>query len=275
MLSQENKKLQQTNHQLSNEIANVREENKELSSKVNNIMNDSPAVAECQSTTGHIVSCDEKFEDLYSKLNSFAESTQRTLKDLEWKSSVVNMHREIDLDAIYEPFETISSRLLEAEKEIISTNQYIRRNNLVLNGILDTISHNDLQSTCEAIINSLGYYVSDYEIEGCHRLPNKKGHKTAPVIVGFTNRKVVEYVIKNRTQLSRIGLNYKVYANEDLNRSNEEIKNECIKLQKMKLLTKFTMWNGKIKVTVNPGDFPIPIAHLNDLEIMFPDSAYT
>ena len=221
------------------------------------------------------MSCDEKFEDLYSKLNSFAKSTQRDIKDLKWKSSVVDMRRETDLDGIFEQIESISRRVLEAEKEIISTNQYIRRNNLVLNGIPDTVSHDDLQSTCADIVNRLGYYVSDYEIEGCHRLPKKKGHKTAPVIVRFTNRKVVEYVIKNRTQLSKIGLNYKVFANEDLNRSNEDIKYECIKLQKMNLLTKFTTWNGNIKVTVNPGDFPIRIAHLNDLEVMFPDSAYT
>ena len=146
------------------------------------------------------------------------------------------MQREIDIDTIFEAIGTINDRLYEAEKEITSTNQYIRRNNLVLDGIPDNIPQSNLQSTCEEIITKLGWHVTDYEIEGCHRLA-KKGKGTSPVIIRFTNRKIVEYVIQNRRNLSKIGLPCKVFASEDLNACNEKIKLECIKLQLMNLIS--------------------------------------
>ena len=149
----------------------------------------------------------------------------------------------------------------------------MRRNNLVLNGIPDNISQKDLQDTCADIIKRLGYLVFDNEIEECHRLP-KKGIETAPVIIRFTNRKVVEFVIKNRRNFSKIGLRYKVFATEDLNSSNERIKEECIKLQEKKLITKYTTWNGNLEVTVEPGGHSVRVSHLRELEEMFFDSYY-
>ena len=66
-----------------------------------------------------------------------------------------------------------------------------------------------------------------------------------------------------------------MFAAEDLNQKNEKIKDECYKLQKTKVITKFTTWNGNVKVTVEPGDSPIRISHMNDLETMFLDEYYT
>ena len=270
-LSDENENLRISNRQFSLDIDKLRAENVKLHTKIDNIPVDSPSIPERQSSDDtSTLTCDDKFDDLYSKLHSYAVKTQQDINNLNWKTQ---MKREVDIDNIYDQLDNINRRLFEAEKDINNTNQYMRRNNLVLNGIPDNIPQKDLQDTCADIIKKLGYLVFDNEIEGCHRLP-KKGKETAPVIIRFTNRKVVEFVIKNRRNLSKIGLRYKVFATEDLNSSNERIKEECIKLQNMKLITKYTTWNGNIKVTVEPGDHSVRVSHLNELEEMFFDSYY-
>ena len=110
----------------------------------------------------------------------------------------------------------IHDKIFNLDCRIIETEQYSRRESLVISGIPENISQKELEPNVLKILRSIGLVnMSSYEITACHR--NKFPVKT---IVRFTNRKVVEFCLKNRDFY------------ENLCRANKEIVRECYKLKK-------------------------------------------
>ena len=98
----------------------------------------------------------------------------------------------------------------------------------MISGIPDSVNHKNLEKTVIDLISSIGMNVSSYEVVGCHRLyKNKKSKFPAKTIIRFTNRKVVEYCIRNRDLLlnnntkNRFKMNLRFY--ENLCESNERV----------------------------------------------------
>ena len=177
------------------------------------------------------------------------------------KLNVKNKKLVEDNTYLYDQLYDIDYRLIDAE-------QYPRRHNLVISGIPDSVNQNKLEITVIDILSSIGMNVSSYEVVGCHRLyKNKKSKYPAKTIIRFTNRKVVEYCIRNRDLLlnnkNRFKMNLRFY--ENLCESNERVNNWCRELKKYGFLHDYYVRNGFIKIIINEGDFPIKIHHPDEL----------
>ena len=170
-----------------------------------------------------------------------------------------------DITYLYDQFYDIDVRLIDTE-------QYGRRHNLIISGIPEHIKQIHLEDTVLNIIASIGLPLSSYEVVGCHRLKKPSNSKfPAKTIIRFTNRKVVEFCIKNRDRLiemkNELKMNLRFY--ENLCESNERVFNWCRELQKYDMIDEYYTRNGFIKIIINKGDKPIKIIHPDDLFHLF------
>lgn len=162
--------------------------------------------------------------------------------------------------------------LYEIDCRLIETEQYPRRESLVITGIPDHIKQYNLEKTVIDILGRIGIRTSSYEIAACHRLfNNSKSNYPAKTVVRFLNRKMVNFCMLRRDNLieakTELKMNLRFY--EHLCQANEIIHNECRDLKKYEHIYDFYTRNGYIKIVRNQGDRPIKIRHPNNLYDMF------
>ena len=187
------------------------------------------------------------------------------LKKLETK--INNNFRNIDhdIDDLYDGLNNVDFKLIQLD-------QYTRRESLVISGIPESITQNNLEPTVLNIIRNIGIMnVSSYEVTACHRLYNKNNRYPPRTIIRFTNRKIVELCLSNRDRLktNRHNINMNLRFYEHLTDSNEAVLKECIKLAQFEIINSYFIRNGFIKIVVNNGDKPLKIHHTAELRDIF------
>ena len=123
-------------------------------------------------------------ESISKKLNA----ANNEIKNLNSKNDITKNNRMIK-DELHE----IHDNIFNLDCRIIETKQYSHWESLVIYGIPENISQKELEPNVLKILRSIGFVnMSSYEITACF---------PAETIVRFTNRKVVEFCLKNRDRL--------------------------------------------------------------------------
>ena len=209
----------------------------------------------------------EKIENQFLAMKGFATRICHSLEYLDEKM----MEVQALADRNQLQLEIQQEELIRLEKEITITNQYNRRQNLIIDGIPDDVPQHLLEQVCLDIVHEIGFLpVGSYEVVGCHRLKKKASDASAPTIIRFVNRKVSEYCMKNRWKLKKLSANWKWNINfrEDLCDANLTILNECQKLKTDGKVHNVYTFNGFVRVVKTPFTRPIKIAHINDVETL-------
>ena len=218
------------------------------------------------------------------------EQMNKYIKDVEVRVSQNQIHIEqikdsntTQLDIIKEvcgenreSIDWLQNELIRVDKDVTVTNQYNRRQNLIIDGIPNNVKDHQLQYYCIDVIRKLGFQsrtnpLTPYDVVGCHRLKKRPGQNCAPTIIRFTNRKVSEFSMKHRNRLNSIGMRHLSFR-EDLCPANEAIFAECEKLLEENLVSKVYTHNGFVKIVpMGTGRrvFPVKINHITDLDSMF------
>ena len=84
--------------------------------------------------------------------------------------------------------------------------QKAREDNKEIAGLPNSIDDSCLENTCSDILGKLAVNVTGHDIEGCHRLPVRKGNPDKPVIIKFVNRKFTEKALENARNLRNMDL---------------------------------------------------------------------
>ena len=159
------------------------------------------------------------------------------------------------------------------EKDIIvttrncfSNDQYMRQNNIEIDGIPNEISDpKQLENTVEEILRSIN--VNLYELEDCHRLRERRDTGVKTNIVRFVNRKACKAALKNRKMLPNININgldsTKLFINENLNWYYKNIAAKCRRLKKHSLILDTWTTGGLVKIKFKNGKDMI-INHQSD-----------
>ena len=167
---------------------------------------------------------------------SFGEQ-ESMIKEVELRTAKNQIQLELMKDFCYgevqDSIRHIEDELVRLDKDITITNQYNRRQNIIIDGIPGNIRNQQLQHVCIDIITKLGFFshtnpLTPYDVVGCHRLKKIPGQASAPTIIRFTNRKVVEFCINNRNRLRKVSAEFKwnLSFREDLCPANDAIFNE-------------------------------------------------
>ena len=128
------------------------------------------------------------------------------------------------------------------------------------------------------ILDKIGVNVTEHDIEGCHRLPVRKGSRGKPVILKFVNRKVTEKAMANAQNLKDTDLsdingfnrNTKIFLGLNLSPYFKSLDYHCRQLKKAGTISKcFPSSKGFIKIKI--GDRISKVTHFNDLVNKFPN----
>ena len=182
-----------------------------------------------------------------------------------------------EAESVQASIRDLQNEIHRLETSLIKTNQYNRRQNLVINGIPDKVPQHALEGICIDIVKKLGLdLVEQRDVVACHRLM-KPANSTgpSPTIIRFTNRKIAEYCMKHKYNLGKLKLPWKLSFSEDLCEANEEVRQSCMQLKEDGLIEHFITRNGYVKVfskktagngTLNKNRAPVKIKHPKDLQ---------
>ena len=143
--------------------------------------------------------------DMKNEFGEVVEDIVRLCGDVDYldehlkETQLKSCHNQIQIEGLKDSIVAysdtlrnhIEKELNRMERTVTSTNQYNRRENLVIDGIPDHISQEDLENVCLDIVHQVGFWpVENYDVVGCHRLRKTVKDLTTPVIIRFVNRKV-------------------------------------------------------------------------------------
>ena len=95
----------------------------------------------------------------------------------------------------------LQDALINNEIKINNADQYSRRNNILIQGIPQSVKNKDLEDKVINVLDKVNVKVTKNDIEACHRLRDSR--KT---IVKFVNRKYSFEALKNKKLLMSVDL---------------------------------------------------------------------
>ena len=153
----------------------------------------------------------------------------------------------------------LQEKIISIESKSNSVEQYGGRNNTEINGILNSISDDNLESTVVNVLSkATNVHVTPHDIEACHRIGKSK--KT---IVRFINRKHCKCALVNSES---IGLpNVKLYFNENLTEYNNTLAFYGCKLKRAGLINSTYTLISTVHIFRTVGERPIKVFHMSGL----------
>ena len=96
----------------------------------------------------------------------------------------------------------LEDALINNEIKINNADQYSRRNNIVIQGITQSVKRKDLEDKVVNFLDKVNVQVTKNDIETCHRLDDNR-----KMILKFVNRKPLFEVLKNKIMVVVVDLN--------------------------------------------------------------------
>ena len=105
-------------------------------------------------------------EEILVRLNNLeAKVDNLTKENIKLKENITELNDYAD---------ECDEKIITLEDKINKLDQYIRRENIVISGIPENISHNDLENKVINLLNSIDVRVIPSDIQACHRLAKKQ-----------------------------------------------------------------------------------------------------
>ena len=231
------------------------------------------------------------FEEAIAKLQNELSSqiTILTNEVRSTKDEVINL-KDIIIKRLQEENNLLRTRCSKLESKIVSlessinhVEQYGRRNNIVISGIPDDITDDDLEDTVTNILKDVDVHINDNDLEACHRI-GKSDTRTGSkkTIVRFINRKYCKKALLNRKNFIHINSetkynfshNNKIFINENLTKANKSIAFCGRKLKRANLIYSCYVREGVVHIKKSEQARPIKVNHINTLYEEFPDFVF-
>ena len=196
-----------------------------------------------------------------------------------------NNYLKSELEKVKNELKKKGEDLVEVERDVIDLQQYVRRNNIEICGIPETVENKNLEKTVVEIAEVIGVDIKRNDIEACHRLAKRK-NEAGPkrTIIRFVNRKNCESLLRNKKKLNndetknklrRIGISNRLFINSNLSPYNKFLWGKCKHLHDEGMIDRFWVYNGSLHIAEYDGDEGLKIGHVNDLEKLFPNLEFT
>ena len=204
-------------------------------------------------------------EEILVRLNNLeAKVDSLTEENITLKENITELNDYAD---------ECDEKIITLEDKINKLDQYIRRENIVISGIPENISHNDLENKVINLLNSIDVRVIPSDIQACHRLAKNKYDKVQPpkVIVRFHSRKAAIDCLKKRKNLLHtyrdLGYENKLFINENLCPAYQKVFDECRYLRTNGKISSFWSYNGmvNIKFSEDKAERPTKVFHIDGL----------
>ena len=154
--------------------------------------------------------------------------------------------------------------------------QYSRRNNIEVSGILDLVEGNWWEGKIISVFTSIGIDVKSNDIEACCRI-GKSRNSSKKTIVCFNNRKFAKQALYKRKKLksidkSTLAVTDNVFIEENLTLVYSRIAYDCRKLKCQNLISKTYTTNGMVHLIGNniKRGKSVKVLHIQTVLNLFP-----
>ena len=168
----------------------------------------------------------------------------------------------------------MDKNLTEVEISQNKLEQYTRRNNIEIQGILPQISDGKLEEKVIEVLSAMNIAITKNDVEDCHRL----GKSSESTIVRFVNRKHCNAILNKKFETSKIDKsklgfesNVKLYVSENLTPYNQHLAWKCRELKRGGVINSSWSSKGIIKLRHTANECPIPIDHEDRIAALYPD----
>ena len=169
----------------------------------------------------------------------------------------------------------MKEKITSLEFKSNSVEQYGRRNNKEINGIPNSISDNNLESTVINVLSkATNVHIRVDDIEACHRIGKSKGN-SKKTIARFINSKHCKCALINKKKLKCFNSeiiwlsNVKLYFSENLTEYNNTLAFYCRKLKPAGLINGAYTLNGTVHILRIVGERPTKVFHMSKLFEMY------
>ena len=199
-----------------------------------------------------------------------SELVQKTLALALIQSLKSNITLHKDLDELKNRFLEYEKKVDFIDRDLMDTQQYIRRWSIEIKGIPETIAQNDLKSYVvhQILERSCGYQFHDSYIEAVHRLKKRNMNEPAHVVVRLNNRRDAENTIRGRWKLRSYGHLRNIFVMDNLCPRYRDIFDDLTDLKESGLVKQVWSYNGKVhyKTTHNRRAKGKRVWHMDDLK---------
>ena len=141
----------------------------------------------------------EVFKTVLSRIDNLEAEKERLILEIS------NFKKEIkDLKKNTSNYQVNTNHILnDLDIRLVRNEQYVNRESIILSGIPSNVTQENLEETVLQVLHTIGLKkVSSYDIAACHRLAKRKNDPyPARTIIRFTNRKIVQFCLRNRNLL--------------------------------------------------------------------------
>ena len=219
--------------------------------------------------------------ELEEKFARSRKETKEMIDDIMCPSFEYDINGAADVDDLsnahtnmLEKVDKLELDLYNFECRLIEMEQDARKGSLVISGIPNSVSTNDIENKvmeAMAFINCPVTREHVVNVKRSERLGNNRypGH----TLVQFSNHKYVQFCLQHRDLLldakSTLKMNLRFYDN--LCEANEEVRKMCRVLKGQGKIRDYHIKNGFVAIIVKEGDRPCRIPHIDVLKSRFSD----
>lgn len=172
-------------------------------------------------------------------------------------SVILNQQVENTVKVCTDKVEQLDKKIMDLSKQIDDQEQFSRRNNLRIYGLVEDRNENVPEKLTHFFKNKLDINVNTKDMDFCYRLKRKEGANTC-VIVRFCNNWMKQEIFKNKRKLK----GSKIVIKEDLTiRRAAVYKQACVKFGPR------NVWSSEGKVVCKVNDKIYKFCSLTDLNI--------
>ena len=203
----------------------------------------------------------EKLSDMLTQETSQLERNNK-------KELVALVHHLRERVEALESYKLVATRVKILEKNLVSTMQYSRRENIEIHNIPENVADEKLEETCLKVLDEIGCgKIKSYRVMACHRLKNR--NKT---VIRFITRKQADEALHNRGKLKTIDMKKcglpaktRIYINESLCRPMQYLHYIARFVYKLQKIHDFNLWKGRLTIQMEDGGENHIINHIEDL----------
>ena len=137
--------------------------------------------------------------DLSEKITNLTTEVRSTKDEVINLKDVIIKRLQDENELLCAKCNKLENKVVFLESSINQVEQYCRRNNIVISGIPDDISDNDLESTVSDIMKDVDVDINISDIEAGHRIGRSdRRTESKKTIVRFLNRKYCKKALFKR-----------------------------------------------------------------------------
>ena len=201
-----------------------------------------------------------KFSDITDKLNGLNNRFDDFIKKYDELNSELLISKSCH--------SLLLKQITNLERNALNNAQSVRRENIEVNPIPQSIPNTDLENKVCQALSLTGTTVTPDDLQACHRMKNKE-----KVIVKFKDRKQRNKVIFSRKELKSKGEQLRdlqfgpsLFINDSVCFENQPLFYKCCQLKNVVKLFSFWFFNNTLNVKRTENGPITKIFHISDLE---------